>query len=556
MRIPGTAWLVLLLVAGCDSGTQPLVPPSEDPVVSVVMGPEGTRLAEHGTATIVVVCRDAQGRVTSPRVVLWSSLDPQVAVLEAAPSGNNAMLRGIIPGEARIVARVEDIRDTMTVTVTPLPVDHVTFERTLPDTQLLHAKGQVIAYAYAADGLPVNRPIAYQSTRPDIAVVTADGHVDLVGTGRGGITASAEGMSATDEFLVMSATFTAITSGADHDCAIAASGQLWCWGAGSSGQLGIPVAWDQPTPVPSGGALRLAQVSAGWSHTCGLTAVGTAWCWGGNLFGEVGSGTATSPTYEPTAVATGLRFANISGGKFLTCGADTQHAGQCWGSNNVLQLGSDVTGGNVPPMSDVPTRAIADTSFVRLSAGERNACGITTTGQAICWGDPSLGQTGGVAAGQPVPGGYSFTDISVGDAVVCGLTNTGVAVCWGNALFGATGDGGGNPSGSPAPVVGGLQFAQLAAAHDFVCGLSAGRIYCWGNGSLGSLGNGTRDVERSPVPISSDETFMAVSAGGFHACGLTTGGVIYCWGSRASIVGGLGDGGNGPSTVPVRIPGS
>ena len=61
-------------------------------------------------------------------------------------------MRAIVAGTARIVVRVEEIRDTVSVTVTPLPVDHVVITSTLADTVLLRARGQVIAYPYAADG--------------------------------------------------------------------------------------------------------------------------------------------------------------------------------------------------------------------------------------------------------------------------------------------------------------------------------------------------------------------------------------------------------------------
>lgn len=540
----------LLLLAACGDGNAPPVPPSEDPVASVQIMPASPTMDEHGTFTLSVIGRDAQGRVTTPREVQWTSLDPHIAFVRGDLVPLTALVRAVIPGEARVVAKIEELPDTITIRVTPLPVDHIVMTSTFSDTVLLHAKGRVIGYAYAADGYPLTREVTYSASHPSVATVTANGFVDIVGTGIGGVIATSEGKSAETPFRVMTATFTAISAGADHDCAMAASGQLWCWGAGSLGQLGRGETLNQATPVPSAGALRFTQFAAGAAHACGIV-VGAAYCWGDNMLGDVGDGSMGTIVTVPQRVTASLPFTSISGGQYFTCGVSIANEGFCWGDNSLLQLGIGAPG----PVG-LPTRATFDTTFVLIRAGVRNACGITTAGQAVCWGDMSLGQTGGQPAGEPIPG-YLFSDITVGDKVVCGVTPTGVAVCWGDALFGGTGDGGLNPSGTPAPVVGGLMFAQVSAATGFACGLTTGgAIYCWGEGWTGGLGNGGTDFVRSPTAIASTETFTAVSAGLFHACGLTIGGVVYCWGTRNDPNIGLGNGVVSSSLVPVRMPGS
>ena len=66
--------------------------------------------------------------------------------------------------------------------------------------------------------------------------------------------------------------YTAISSGANHVCAIAADGSIMCWGnedGDSYGQVS-----DRPT---SG---RFTQISSGDNHTCALRDDGTVRCWG------------------------------------------------------------------------------------------------------------------------------------------------------------------------------------------------------------------------------------------------------------------------------------
>ena len=248
----------------------------------------------------------------------------------------------------------------------------------------------------------------------------------------------------------------------------------------------------------------------------------------------------------------GHRFSSVSAGAGFTCATDIANLGFCWGDNTYQQLGnSDALGA-----AFLPTRALADTTFRMVRTGVRNACGINTVGQAICWGDASLGQTGGVPAGEPVPRVHLQRNLGRGRVGVRADTGRRRGVLGQRTL---RRDGGRRyqPSGTPAPVVGGLTFAHIAVGKGFGCGVTtAGRIYCWGEGWSGALGNGSKANVNVPTPISSSETFSAVSAGLFHACGLTTAGTLWCWGSRAATVGGLGDGGHSASPVPVRIPGS
>ena len=64
----------------------------------------------------------------------------------------------------------------------------------------------------------------------------------------------------------------------------AAANVTYCWGLGSSGQLGDGQgggAHTQAVPTPLADAPEFAAVRAGAMHTCGLTAAGEAYCWVG-----------------------------------------------------------------------------------------------------------------------------------------------------------------------------------------------------------------------------------------------------------------------------------
>ena len=82
-------------------------------------------------------------------------------------------------------------------------------------------------------------------------------------------------------------------------CAISLSNRAYCWGSGSSGQLGnnsttnssIPVAVNT-TGVLAGKTIK--QISNGSSHTCAIASDDKAYCWGSGSFGALGNNSAAN----------------------------------------------------------------------------------------------------------------------------------------------------------------------------------------------------------------------------------------------------------------------
>jgi alpha-tubulin suppressor-like RCC1 family protein len=74
-------------------------------------------------------------------------------------------------------------------------------------------------------------------------------------------------------------------------CASRKNGDLYCWGSGSYGQLGLGNLTQFPAPqkVPSVGPWKTASI--GNEHSCGISADGTLACWGASNFAQLGSGT-------------------------------------------------------------------------------------------------------------------------------------------------------------------------------------------------------------------------------------------------------------------------
>jgi alpha-tubulin suppressor-like RCC1 family protein len=110
---------------------------------------------------------------------------------------------------------------------------------------------------------------------------------------------------------------TTIAAGANSSCAIR-SGKAYCWGDNTYGELGNNSTTSSGTPlaVYTGGALSgvtLTQVAAGASFACALASTGAAYCWGLGTSGQLGSGAATSSSV-PVAVSGSLTLSQLTVG--------------------------------------------------------------------------------------------------------------------------------------------------------------------------------------------------------------------------------------------------
>lgn len=80
-----------------------------------------------------------------------------------------------------------------------------------------------------------------------------------------------------------------IEPGLGITCGITNSGNTYCWGLNQNGQLGTGTALDlTPTPQQVAGDVTFTELSAGLGHVCALTTTGAAYCWGDNRALQLG----------------------------------------------------------------------------------------------------------------------------------------------------------------------------------------------------------------------------------------------------------------------------
>ncbi len=160
--------------------------------------------------------------------------------------------------------------------------------------------------------------------------------------------------------------FHQVSPGDLHSCGVTVDHLAYCWGHGTSGQLGTGVREERRRPVAVSGGLRFRQVSAGWAFACGVTTDDRGYCWGFNGRGQLGDGTETT-RLVPVAVAGNLRFRLVSAGSDHACAVTTDQRAYCWGlltDDGPVALGNGSTVG-----SATPVRVAGGFAFRQVSAG-------------------------------------------------------------------------------------------------------------------------------------------------------------------------------------------
>jgi alpha-tubulin suppressor-like RCC1 family protein len=247
-----------------------------------------------------------------------------------------------------------------------------------------------------------------------------------------------------------------ISAGNVHTCALTLSGKAYCWGADFGGVLGTGQPGPDPcefspcarTPQPVAGGLTFTAISAGDTETCGVISTGQAYCWGQNTYGQLGDGTRQTRTV-PTPVYGGAVFASATAGRHHACGRTPTGGTFCWGRNNFGQVAA-------PDGAAEQLTPTAVMHFTRrathLSAGFLHTCRTLDDGTAECWGNNTFGQLGDgttttAFAPVQVTGGLQLQQIASGGNHTCGLTRASYLYCWGYNVAGQLGTG--TQSGSP-----------------------------------------------------------------------------------------------------------
>jgi alpha-tubulin suppressor-like RCC1 family protein len=348
-----------------------------------------------------------------------------------------------------------------------------------------------------------------------------------------------------------------ISTGYRNSCALIADGTIKCWGYNRHGELGDGTSTNRNVPVSVSGISNAIEISTSNNRSCALLSDNSAKCWGESLLGDGSSSGSTTPVsvYGPS-----YNYLSVSVGDGHGCLLLSSKRITCWGGNTEGELGDGTYKEKYSPTMSLVNGSTIYTASA-ISAGSQHTCALLDNNTLECWGKNNVGQLGprygsfnDVRSNYPVTvlGMNEVAQVSSGGGHTCALLLDGTIKCWGSNTLGELGDGTTTNSGI-RPVSGisnSVMISSSLGSHS--CAVLADKsIKCWGNNYDGQLGDGTTTVSPTPVTVSGISNAVAISAGYFHTCALLDDKSIKCWGGNS--YGQLGDGTTTGSLTPITV---
>lgn len=332
---------------------------------------------------------------------------------------------------------------------------------------------------------------------------------------------------------------TSLSSGTNHACAIS-SNQIYCWGGSTGGIRGDGTNSLNTSSVKvqkDGGAdfSDASEIAAGSYHSCSIDTSGQLWCWGSNSFGQLGDLSSTARTravrvYKDDGAGGSSLFNNaiaITVGNYFSCAIDTSNQVWCWGRGYSGALGNNATANSSKAVKALKDNGAGGTTdfndAVKITHTFIGACALTTSKTVWCWGYGSYGQNGN--------GSYTASNFAVNvikdsddtplsniekiegsQFTVCSVDSSNTVWCWGNNKRGQLGSALIVDYSTSKAI---QQYKDLAKtqviddATDISTGAyhtcylnNSGSASCWGFSPTGISGNSK--FSGSALPIISD----------------------------------------------------
>ncbi|XP_010923232.1 ultraviolet-B receptor UVR8 isoform X2 [Elaeis guineensis] len=241
-----------------------------------------------------------------------------------------------------------------------------------------------------------------------------------------------------------------VAAGGRHTLALSDVGQVWGWGYGGEGQLGLGSRIRtvfSPHPIPciepfasgkdqspaatkgnktsEGQAYKVTgscikAIACGGRHSVVVTDTGLLLTFGWGLYGQCGQG-STDDELSPTCVSSllGIEIQGIAAGLWHTVCTSVNGDVYSFGGNQFGQLGTGSDQAETLPKL-LDAACLENKNAKMVSCGARHSSMITEDGEVFCWGWNKYGQLGlGDAKDRNIPfqvpiEAYHPTDVSCG----------------------------------------------------------------------------------------------------------------------------------------------
>ena len=348
--------------------------------------------------------------------------------------------------------------------------------------------------------------------------------------------------------------------------------ELWGWGDGNSGQLGLNQTIRRSSPVQIPGTTwgTLGGKGQAGQQAGAIKTDGTLWLWGSNGEGVLGQnqdGSAFDAISSPIQVGSETTWAQFAQGYQSQQVYATKTDGTLWswGRNRYGMLGLNQGQSNNDNSRSSPTQVGGTTWSTdpnKLGGGYYFGAEIKSDGTLWTWGENEYGRLGqsnttDYSSPTQIPG--TWNTISSGFMFATAAINTdGELFMWGRNQNGEVGDNSTTYRSSPTQIPG--TWANVKAAQSFVVAAKTdGTMWAWGQNQYGECGqNSTNNGYSSPVQVYSatDWSTGTVTSyiGNQSVVALKTDGTIWGWGRNQNGILGVND--EVKYSSPVQVPGT
>jgi alpha-tubulin suppressor-like RCC1 family protein len=431
--------------------------------------------------------------VAMPTLTVASGTYPAGQVVAIATSTPNATIRYSLTGVAPTGT------DPVLLPGTTLTLGDYTLKATAFKTGYTSSTTATATYQVTGD---VTQPrIAAGDTHT--LVVKRDGTVWSFGSN--GLGYLGDGTTTPKSLPVRVAALTGIkgvAAGIQHSLAVGLDGRVYSWGGNSANQLGdsVPIGYrTMPLPVPA--VTNAVAVAAGSYYSLALTNTGQVWAWGANTSGQLGLGSPSSTQPTPTLVPGLSGIVGIAAGDTHSFAWTSAGALYAWGANGNGKLGD-----NSQNQRNSPVVITGITGVAEAAAGQYHSIARTSSGQVWTWGRNVDGALGvGNTTERWVP--TQVTSLSGVRAVGIGqyhslASTASTTYAWGKNNNSQVGDGLTANRTSPYATPFGPSVQLAGGSVHSVALDPTGGVWTWGGNGSGQLGNGSTTTQTTPAPIS------------------------------------------------------
>ncbi|XP_059169765.1 probable E3 ubiquitin-protein ligase HERC1 isoform X3 [Physella acuta] len=191
-----------------------------------------------------------------------------------------------------------------------------------------------------------------------------------------------------------------MSAGYRHSAAVTVDGQLYTWGEGDYGRLGHGDKTSRNVPKQVKDIGPVGQVACGSSHTLAVSQDGkTVWSFGGGDNGKLGHGDMNRQT-KPAVIEAfcGMYIRKVACSSQASLALTSTGQVYAWGSGSCLGFGlADFTA-----MSPKLVEDLQGTRIMDITCGDSHCLALSHDNEVFAWGNNAMGQCGQGHAQSPV----------------------------------------------------------------------------------------------------------------------------------------------------------